>query len=360
MAGSTFGKNFSITSWVETNGNGIGVVVDGVPAGVEISENDIQSYLNRRRPAAACLYARRHENDFVTINSGLQNGVTNGTPIAMTIINSALKYKPEEEEKFVYRPGCGDFAYAQKYGALRKTTDRDNAARVAAGAVATAILSKLGIVFCSYVRSIGTVSIRYGNCSLDELKNSPLNMPDAEATAKAADYLKNLAATKDTAGGVVELIVSGIPAGIGEPVFDKLDARLAAAVMSIDTVRGIEFGDGFSITEQTGTAVNDTFAKTDKIAKKTNHSGGMLSGVSDGSELILRAAFAPVPLTGAAQTTIDSDGNEAALEIGDAGEITIVPRSVVVVEAMAAVTILDLLLENMHSKVDDILKFYKR
>ena len=359
MAGSTFGKNFSITSWVETNGNGIGVVVDGVPAGLELSENDIQSYLNRRRPATSCLFARRHENDFVTINSGIQNGITNGTPIAMTIINSALKYKVDEGEGFVYRPGCGDFAYDAKYGIARKTTDRDNAARVAAGAVATAILSKLGIVFCAYVRSIGTVSIRYGNCSLDDLKNSALNMPDAEATEKAVEYLKGLAASKDTVGGVIEVIISGIPAGIGEPVFNKLDARLAAAVMSIDNVKGIEFGDGFSITGQTGTMANDTFEKNEKITKKTNHSGGILSGVSDGSELVLRAAFAPVPLTGALQNTVDTEGNEAALEINDAGEITILPRSVVVVESMAAITILDLLLENMHAKLDDVIRFYR-
>ncbi len=359
MAGSTFGKNFSITSWVETNGNGIGVVVDGVPAGLELSENDIQSYLNRRRPATACLFARRHENDFVTINSGIQNGVTNGTPVAMTIINSAIKYKAEGDAAFVYRPGCGDFAYDVKYDMARKTTDRDNAARVAAGAVAAAILAKMGIIFCSYVRSIGTVSIRYGNCSLDDLRNSALNMPDKEATEKAVEYLKGLAESKDTVGGVVELIISGIPAGIGEPVFNKLDARLAAAIMSIDNVRGIEFGDGFSTSEQTGTAANDTFEKQEKITKKTNHSGGILSGVSDGSELILRAAFAPVPLTGAVQKTVDADGNEASLEINDAGEITIVPRSVVVVESMAAITILDLLLENMHSKLDDVVNFYK-
>ncbi|MBO7634458.1 MAG: chorismate synthase [Lachnospiraceae bacterium] len=359
MAGATFGKNFSITSWVETGGNGIGVVIDGVPAGLELGENDIQAYMNRRRPTAACLFARRHENDFVTVNSGLQNGVTNGTPLSMTIINSAIKYRPGEEERFIYRPGTGDAAYEAKYGIARRVTDRDNAARTAAGAVATAILEKLGISFCSYVRSIGPVSIKYGNCSLDVLKTSPVNMPDAEASERAVEYLKELSAEKNTAGGVVELIISGVPAGVGSAFFDKLDARLAAAVMSIDLVRGVEFGDGFAIAGQQGSSVSDGFAIESGVVKTSNHSGGVLGGVSDGSEIILRAAFAPSPLTGLKMSSIDSDGSPAELELADAAETTTVPRSVVVVESMAAVTILDLLFENMHSKLDGIVDFYR-
>ena len=350
MAGSAFGKNFSITAWVETGGNGIGVVIDGVPAGIELGENDIQVYMNRRRPSTACLFARRHENDFVTVNSGLQNGVTNGTPLSMTIINSAIKYRPGEEETFIFRPGSGEAAMGEKYGLNRHVTDRDNAARTAAGAVATAILGKLGISFCSYVRSIGPVSIKYGNCSMDSLKNNPLNMPDAEAAEKAAEYLKGLAEEKNTAGGVVELIVSGVPKGLGEPFFDKLDAKIAAAVMSVDQVKGIEFGDGFAITEQTGSSVTDPNA---------NHMGGILGGLSDGSEIVFRAAFAPSPLVGMKQNTVDSEGNAVELEIADAAETTAVPRSVVVVESMAAVAILDLLLENMHSKHEDITGFYR-
>ena len=317
MAGATFGKNFSITSWVETGGNGIGVVIDGVPAGLALGENDIQAFMNRRRPTAACLFARRHENDFVTVNSGLEDGVTNGTPMAMTIINSAIKYK-----------------------SAKRVTDRDNASRTAAGAVATAILEKLGITFCSYVRSIGPVSIKYGNCSLDDLKNSPVNMPDAEASEKAVEYLKEIAAEKKTAGGVIEVIISGVPAGVGQPFFDKLDARLAAAVMSVDLAKGVEFGDGFATVDD-------------------RHSGGVTAGVSDSSEIVMRVAFAPTPLASTIQSAVDPEGNDTEIEVAEGAEITTVPRSVVVVESMAAVTLLDLLFENMHSKLDDIVGFYR-
>ncbi|MBR5967369.1 MAG: chorismate synthase [Lachnospiraceae bacterium] len=316
MAGSTFGKNFSITSWVETGGNGIGVVIDGVPAGLALGENDIQAYMNRRRPTAACLFTRRHENDFVTVNSGLEDGVTNGTPMAMTIINSAIKYK-----------------------SARRVTDRDNASRTAAGAVATAILGKLGITFCSYVRSIGPVSIKYGNCSLDDLKNSPVNMPDAEASEKAVEYLKEIAAEKKTAGGVIEIIITGVPAGIGQPFFDKLDARLAAAVMSIDRAKGVEFGDGFSATD-------------------SERSGGITAGLSDSSEIVLRVSFAPTPLASSVLSAVDCEGNDKEIEVADGAEITTVPRTVVVAESMAAAALLDLLFENMHSKLDDIAGFY--
>lgn len=363
MAGSTFGKNFSITTWGESHGTGIGVIVDGVPAGLELSENDIQAYLNRRKPGAANFSTKRRENDYVTINSGLMNGVTTGAPIAMSIMNSAMKDKDGAVESVIYRPGHADYTYDAKYG-LRdwrgggRASGRETAARVAGGAVATAILRKLGITFCSYVKSIGPVSIKYSDCSMEALKASSLNMPDAEATARACEYLQGIAEQKNSAGGVVEVVVSGLPAGIGEPVFAKLDAELAAAVMSIGAVKGVEIGDGFDACELTGIANNDAFCGGDTITKKTNHSGGVLGGISDGSELILRAAFKPTPTIAAAQETVDRDGNPVVYEAHNANDTVIVPRAVVVVEAMMAVTILDLLFDNMHSRMDRIEEFY--
>lgn len=365
MAGSTFGKNFSITTWGESHGTGIGVIVDGVPAGLELSENDIQAYLNRRKPGAASFSTKRRENDYVTINSGLMNGITTGAPISMSIMNSAMKDKDGAPESVIYRPGHADFTYDAKYG-LRdwrgggRASGRETAARVAGGAVAVAILNKLGISFCSYVKAIGPVSIKYANCSIEALKASALNMPDAEATAAALDYLKGIAEEKNSAGGVVEVIVSGIPAGIGEPVFEKLDAELARAVMSIGAVKGVEIGDGFEAAAATGIVNNDAFCGGDKITKKTNHAGGILGGISDGSELILRAAFKPTPTIAAEQETVDSDGNPVTYEAHNANDTVIVPRAAVVVEAMMAITILDLLFDNMHARMDRIEEFYRK
>lgn len=365
MAGSTFGNNFSITTWGESHGTGIGVVVDGVPAGLELNENDIQAYLNRRKPGGASYSTKRHENDYVTINSGLFNGVTTGAPISMTIMNSAMKDKPDAPESRIYRPGHADYTFDAKYGIRDfrgggRSSGRETAARVAGGAIAVEILKKLGITFCTYVKSIGPVSIKYSNCSLEALSQSSLNMPDAEATEEALKYLKTVADEKNSAGGVVEMIVSGLPAGIGEPVFDKLDARLAQAIMSIGAVKGFEIGDGFEASKNTGLTNNDSFIKGENFPKKTNHAGGVLGGISDGSELIVRAAFKPTPTIAAAQMTVDKDGNEVSFEAQNANDTIIVPRAVVVVEAMTAITILDLLFENMHSKMDGVLEFYRK
>ncbi|MCR5332176.1 MAG: chorismate synthase, partial [Lachnospiraceae bacterium] len=238
MAGSSFGKIFTVTTWGEPVGNGIGVVIDGVPAGVAISENDVQSYLNRRKPFKASFEPAKHENDFVSINSGISNGITNGLPIAMTITNSSVRARKDENTGRVFRPGQDDFTYEAKYGvaANRGTGNavwRETAARVAAGAVAQAVLARLGISFCSYVSSIGPVSIRYSSSAVENIGANSLRMPDQEAAGEALSYLEKLSAEGNSAGGTIEVIVSGVPAGVGEPVFYKLDAKLAEAVMSI-------------------------------------------------------------------------------------------------------------------------------
>lgn len=363
MAGSTFGKLFKITTWGESHGEGIGVVVDGVPAGLELSENDIQQYLNRRKPGTTSFSTGRHESDFVSIHSGVFKGMTTGTPISMTIANSSVRERPESETALIYRPGHADYTYDMKYGIRDyrgggRASGRETAARVAAGAIAVMILKKLGITFCTYVSSIGPVSVKYANCSFDALKTSPLNMPDPNATEEALEYLKGIAAAGDSAGGVVEVIVSGMPAGVGEPVFDKLDADLAKAIMSIGAVKGVEIGDGFRASMNTGAGNNDPFGYDNGFLKESNHSGGMLGGISDGSEIILRAAFKPTPSIGAEQHSVNVHGDPTVIEAHNANDVIIAPRAAVVVEAMTAITIVDLLFENMCSRMDRIEKFY--
>lgn len=364
MAGSTFGRNFSITTWGESHGTGIGVVVDGVPAGLELSENDIQAYLNRRKAGTTAFSTKRHENDYVTINSGIFNGVTTGAPISMSIMNSAVKSSEENGEANVYRPGHADYTYDAKYGIRDwrgggRASGRETAARVAGGAVAAAILKKLGISFCSYIKSIGPVAIRYSNCSIDAIEENPLKMPDREASEEALKFLETVAERGNSAGGVVEVVVSGLPAGLGEPVFEKLDAELAGAVMSIGAVKGVEIGDGFEAASATGLTNNDGFAGNAGITKKTNHAGGVLGGISDGSELILRAAIKPTPTIAAAQDTVDNAGNPVTYAAVNANDTVIAPRAVVVVEAMMAITILNLVYDNMHSRIDKLVDFYK-
>ena len=364
MAGSSFGKIFTVTTRGEPVGNGIGVVIDGVPAGIKLNENDVQSYLNRRKPFKASFEPVKHENDFVSINSGISNGVTNGLPIAMTITNSSVRNKKDDSNDRVFRPGQDDFTYDAKFGVRsnRGTGNaawRETAARVAAGAVAQAILSGIGISFCSYVSSIGPVSIKYASSSVENISTNPLRMPDRDAAAEALAYLEKVAADRDSAGGTVEVVVTGVPAGIGEPVFNKLDARLAQAVMSIGLINGVEFGEGFGATLSTGTHTADSFSFAGgRVEKKSNSSGGMLGGISDGSEIVLRASVMPTPVTGITTKTVDNEGNEVDYT-GTPAETTIVPRAVVVVESMMAIALVDMLFENMLSKIDSIEDYYK-
>ncbi len=365
MAGSSFGKIFTVTTWGEPLGNGTGVIIDGVPAGLKISENDIQSYLNRRKPFTASFEPAKHESDFVSIESGLTNDTTNGLPLAMSITNSSARSKAEAGAGKVYRPGQDDFTFDAKFGNVSSrgagnAAWRETAARVAAGAVAKAILEKMGISFCSYVRSIGPVKIKYASSSIDNITSNSLRMPDMNAAGEAFRYLEKLAGDGNSAGGVVEVVISGVPAGVGEPVFNKLDAKLAQAVMSIGLVNAVEFGDGFEASESTGAENADTFGFVDgKVEKKTNNSGGMLGGISDGSEIILRAAVMPVPAVGMTLKTVDSTGREVDYKNESPAETTIVPRAVVVVEAMAAIALVDMLFENMLSRIDRIENFYK-
>lgn len=366
MAGSTFGNQFTITTWGESHGKGLGVVVDGCPAGLPLSEEDIQAFLDRRKPGSNPYGTTRKEEDKIRILSGIMDGKTTGTPISMMVANETQRSGDYSEIASYYRPGHADYTFDMKYGFRDyrgggRASGRETIGRVAAGAIASKILSTLSISVTAYTRSIGPISIDYSRCSKDFISSSPVFMPDARASEEAEAYLQEKMAEADSCGGIVECIISGLPAGIGEPVFDKLDANLSKAVMSIGAVKGFEIGSGFQAAAMNGSLNNDAF-KTDengRITKTTNHAGGILGGISDGSEIIFRAAFKPTPSIGRLQKTVNQSKENVEINVKGRHDPIIVPRAVVVVESMAALTITDMLFENMSSKMEFIKNFYK-
>ena len=365
MSGSTYGKIFKITTWGESHGAGIGVVIDGCPAGLEIDEDYIQSFLDRRKPGQSKFATQRNEADKVKIMSGVFEGKTTGTPISLIIENTSQISKDYSDIADKYRPGHADYGFDSKYGFRDyrgggRSSGRETAGRVAAGAIAIKILKTMGIEVQAYVKQIGDIAIDYDNFSYEEMFNNGLCMPDKVAVEKAAKYVEQLIEEKDSTGAMVECMVSNVPAGIGDPVFDKLDARLAGAIMSIGAVKGIEIGDGFDVVKARGSENNDSFSiEEGKVVKATNHSGGILGGISDGSNIILRAAFKPTPSIFQKQKTIDKDMNEVEIEIKGRHDPIIAPRAVVVVESMVAITILDLMMSNTTSTIDKLIKAYE-
>ncbi|MCR5792442.1 MAG: chorismate synthase [Lachnospiraceae bacterium] len=367
MAGSTFGTNFTITTWGESHGKGLGVVVDGCPAGLPISEEIIQTYLNRRKPGGIKYSTPRKEADKVQILSGTMDGLTTGTPISMVVMNETQRSKDYSEIASYYRPGHADYTFDAKYGFRDyrgggRSSGRETIGRVAGGAIAIEILKTLGIQVSAYTYSIGDIEINYNRCQKENILESPVYMPDPEASLKAAKYLDDQIRNQDSVGGIVECVVTGMPAGIGEPVFDKLDAQLGKAIMSIGAVKGFEIGSGFMASKMNGSANNDAFFMNEdhEIEKMSNNAGGVLGGISDGSKLILRAAFKPTPSIARTQETVNKDGENISINIKGRHDPIIVPRAVVVVEAMTATTILDLLIANMSSRMDYLKDFYMK
>ncbi len=347
-AGSGFGNLFRITTWGESHGKGIGVVVDGCPAGLPLCEEDIQRYLNRRKPGTSKFTTPRKEDDLVEILSGVFEGRTTGTPISMVVFNKTQRSKDYSEIASYYRPGHADYTYDCKYGFRDYTgggrsSGRETIGRVAAGAIAAKLLEEMGISVNAYAKSIG-----------------PVNMLEEGADEAAAAFLEKCMAEGNSAGGVIECKIQGVPAGLGEPCFEKISANLGKAILSIGAVKGFEIGDGFAVAESTGLTNNDAFFynHAGEIEKKTNHAGGILGGISDGSEIVFRAAVKPTPSIHAAQQTVNKSGETIEVNIKGRHDPIIVNRAVVVVECMAAITILDSLLANMSAKLDNIKKFY--
>ena len=369
MSGSTFGKLFRVHTFGESHGAALGAVVDGCPAGLELTREDIQKYLDRRKPGQSAITTQRKEADEVEILSGIFEGRTTGTPIGLLIRNTSQRSSDYSEIASYYRPGHADYTFDAKYGCRDwrgggRSSGRETAARVAAGAIAAKVLGQLGISLCAYTKSIGGIEIDPAAFDPEAILTTPTAMPDRAASARAEAYLKACMEEKDSAGGVVECRVSGLMPGLGEPVFDKLDAALAQAVMSIGAVKAVEIGDGTAVTMHKGSENNDAFTvrTTDAgkvIEKVTNHSGGVLGGISDGSELVLRAHIKPTPSVFQSQDTVNKDMEQIRIEIKGRHDPVIVPRAVVVVECMCALAITDALLMNMTSRMDYLKQIYK-
>ena len=364
MAGSSFGNLFRITTWGESHGPALGVVVDGCPAGLTLEAGDIQTYLDRRKPGQNRISTPRREADEVEILSGVFEGRTTGTPISMMIRNTSQHSADYSEIAGCYRPGHADYTYDAKYGFRDyrgggRSSGRETAGRVAAGAVAAKLLKEFGIELTAYTAAIGPVTIDPARFEREAVYTTPTCMPDRDASAKAEAFLADCMANRDSAGGVIECVIKGVPAGLGDPVFEKLDADLAKAVMSIGAVKAVEIGDGTTAAAARGSENNDAFRmEAGRVTKMTNHAGGILGGISDGSDIILRAYVKPTPSIFSPQNTVNTQGDNIELSIKGRHDPVIVPRAVVVVECMAAVTIADALLRNAGAKLDSLKKIY--
>lgn len=365
MAGSSFGTIFRITTWGESHGPSIGVVVDGCPAGLNLSEQDIQKQLDLRRPGQSQYSTPRNEADKVHILSGVFEGRTTGTSIALEVFNETQRSKDYSDIAHNYRPGHADYTFDKKYGFRDyrgggRSSGRETIGRVAAGAIALRFLASLGIDVTAYAASIGPVCAQ----SYDplEINNNPFHLPDADAAKKAKEYADSMIEDKDSAGGVIECRICGVPAGLGDPVFEKLDANLSKALMSIGAVKGIEIGDGFLVSHARGSENNDSFYidEDGNVCKKTNHAGGILGGISDGDMIIVRAAVKPTPSIFRPQQSVSDKLEPVEMTIKGRHDPLIVPRAVVVVQSMCALTIADSLLLNMSARMDKILDFYNR
>ena len=306
----------------------------------------------------------RNESDSVEILSGVFEGTTTGTPISLLVRNQDQRSRDYGNIATSYRPGHADYCFDQKYGFRDyrgggRSSGRETIGRVAAGAIASKLLGELGIVLTTYAKSIGPVTVAEADYDFTEITNNSFYLPNKNAAEKAAEYVSTLMEQMDSCGGLIECRVDHLPAGLGEPVFDKLDALLAQAVMSIGAVKGVEIGDGFQSASSIGSTNNDPFCmQQGQVMKTSNHSGGTLGGMSDGSQLILRAAIKPTPSISQMQHTVNNSGEEIELSIHGRHDPIIVPRAVVVVEAMTALTLADLLLRNAVSRMDQIKQLY--
>ncbi|MBZ3935753.1 chorismate synthase [Methanimicrococcus blatticola] len=362
MAGNTFGNVFRITTWGESHGPAVGVVIDGAIPGIAITAEEIQKELDRRKPGQSDVSTSRKESDTVEILSGVFEGKTTGTPISLLIRNTDQNSSSYDDLRDTPRPGHADFGYAEKYGIRDhrgggRSSGRETAARVAAGAVAKKILTQYGIEVVCHTVQIGKVcadSAIISQFSFDEIKENietnPVRCADSETAAKMEAEILAAKEKGDSVGGIVEGLIRGVPAGLGEPVFDKLDADLAKAIMSIGAVKGFEIGGGFDAAACCGSEFNDAFeinSENGRIKTVTNNAGGILGGISTGETIRFRAAIKPTPSVSTVQKTVNlKDMTETEIVISGRHDPVIAPRFVPVGEAMAAIVILDHLMRN--------------
>lgn len=361
MAGSTFGTIFRITTWGESHGKAIGVTVDGCPAGIPLSEDEIQQWLDRRKPGQSRFTTQRKEADQAEILSGVFEGKTTGTPISILVYNTDQRSKDYTEIASYYRPGHADYTFDAKYGFRDyrgggRSSGRETIGRVAGGAVAMQILKTVGIDLFAYTKEIAGIAVDPKRFDRACILENPVCMPDEEAAKKAEEALRRCMERKDSAGGIIECVIRNVPAGLGDPVFEKLDAKLAAAIFSIGAVKGFEVGDGFATARLNGSENNDSFycGEDGKVRKRTNHAGGILGGISDGTEIVFRAAIKPTPSIASPQQTVNLEKEPVSVVIKGRHDPVIVPRAVVVVEAMAALTVADALLTGMSARAEQV------
>jgi chorismate synthase len=344
MAGNTFGKVFRVTTWGESHGTAVGAVIDGCPPGLELEPADIQQEMERRRPGKGGATSPRREPDRVEILSGIFKGKTTGTPISLIIYNRDAHSKSYDHLEKIFRPGHGDITYLRKYGVRDhrgggRASARETAARVAAGAVARKMLAAHGVEVVAYTVALGGVEVTRKN--LAEISENRLFCPDNEAAARMEERISAVRQQGDSLGGIVEITARGCGAGLGEPVFDKLDAALALALMSIGAVKGVEIGAGFAAADSLGSENNDPITPT---GFATNRAGGILAGISNGDDIVARVAVKPIPSINQDQDTVDLDNRPVTIRIGGRHDISAIPRIVPVCEAMVCLTLADYLL----------------
>lgn len=351
---STFGTLFRVTTFGESHCKGVGAVVDGCPPGLHLDETDIQPLLDRRRPGQSDLSTPREESDRVTILSGVENGKTLGTPIALLVANKDQRPGDYKEMGTIPRPSHADYTYQMKYGIRAasgggRSSARETIGRVGAGAIAEKVLrEKLGVEIVAWVQSVGEIdapAVDVAHITRETVDRTPVRCPHRETAERLRKLIIETKDAKDSVGGVVGCVCRGVPVGLGEPVFDKFEAKLAQAMLSIPATKGFEFGSGFAGSRMSGSEHNDPFVKKGgRLGTATNNSGGTQGGITNGEPVVFRVAFKPPATIGLPQDTVDFEGNTIVLEAKGRHDPCVVPRAVPIVESMAALVILDLAL----------------
>ncbi|MFJ1432236.1 chorismate synthase [Capnocytophaga canimorsus] len=349
MAGNTFGTIFRLTTFGESHGEALGGIIDGCPAGINIDFEAIQKELDRRKPGQSAIVTQRKEPDEVRFLSGIFEGKTTGTSIGFIIENTNQKSDDYSHIKELYRPSHADYVYQQKYGHRDyrgggRSSARETACRVVAGAIAKQVLKD--IRFSAYVSSVGELSVNkdYTELDLSLTETNPVRCPDLQMASKMENYIKEIRKAGDTIGGTISCVIQNVPVGLGEPVFDRLHAQLGKAMLSINAVKGFEYGSGFEGTKQRGSQHNDLFNPDGST--QTNRSGGIQGGISNGMDIYFKVAFKPVATLMQKQPALDSEGNIVQMQGKGRHDPCVVPRAVPIVEAMAAMVILDFYLMN--------------
>lgn len=351
MSGNSIGVLFRVTTWGESHGPATGAVVEGCPPGIDLVEKDVQDALDRRKPGRTVSSSPRREDDFVEILSGTFQGKTTGTPVSMIIRNTDSKSGDYDDIRDVFRPGHGDYTYFRKYGIRDhrgggRASGRETAARVAAGAVAGKIISRVGMEVVAYTKALGGIvadlkSVSSKKISREDVSENLLLCPDSDAAKAMERKLNETRERGDSLGGIVEIVVRGCPAGLGEPVFDKMDADLAKALMGIGTVKGVEIGAGFSVAHMAGSEANDPISPDGFLS---NHAGGILAGITNGEEIVIRVACKPISSIAIPQQTINVRGEKVQTSVRGRHDVSVIPRIIPVCEAMVSIVLADHLL----------------